>query len=690
MVRRTRRKWNRNIIIGCAMAGASAGLSGTPASAQDRPASLLERMQDEVAGVARQSRAAIVTIEDSRAITLNYFNSSLRKTDLEEQITLTLTEKKAEDANVAQQQARFNAGAATLRDLAKPRAEQARLETRLAFLRQRLANVGKEDALTIKKAEYQMLIDMLEADLNNSREALRVEQQRFAAGLSSRADILELQSHLISVQVSLTESRRNLAQASASAAPNGINPSFNAFTQSGAPRSGSGFSIGDGLIVTTADVVQGMNTPVVSTDDGRQARASVVAVDSRLNIALLRLSANLNLPALRLGDSANVAPGHFAITIGNQTGQANSVALSTISALKTQGTTSAAHYYPELLQIDGTVSAGTSGAPVLNARGEVIGMLAAAPAAMPIADASGFTPGTSYRYEVSLGQGVQLKSLQMTGSYLPGATSSSLALPATPNTKPGNITLNGTFAAPPTVQPPALAAPPARSTPDTPVKPFSKTSVPEPGKISPPKSSERSIQMLGTAGQTLRLNWKMFPNQSPPLIYRASDAPFNTSASVSLPASSSSGFAIPVNAMKSVLDELKTGHNVVHAWLGLNLEDADNARYENGIVSVDRQVKIAGIYDRSPVSKAGLKQTGDILTGLNDIAVHTSNDVRAAVLLRFKPGQSITAHLLRAGKPLDIPVTLEAAPTDVPPLLNAVNTRTIITNLQYEPAVKLP
>ena len=128
---------------------------------------------------------------------------------------------------------------------------------------------------------------------------------------------------------------------------------------------------------------------------------------------------------------------------------------------------------------------------------------------------------------------------------------------------------------------------------------------------------------------------------------------------------------------------------MVHAWLGLNLEDADNARYENGIVSVNRQVKIVGVYDRSPVSKAGLKQTGDILTGLNDVTVHTSNDVRAAILLRFKPGQNVTVHLIRAGKPLDIPVTLEASPTDVPPLLNAGGVSNSL-NPQLGHAFKLP
>ena len=754
MVGHTRRKWKTRAVAGCAALGMAAGAIGTPAGAQDRPGSILERMQDEVANVARQSRAAIVTIEDSRAVAADYANSALRKTDLEDQIARLLNDKKAVDAEVTQRQTQFNAGAATLQDLAKPRADQARLEARLAFLRQRLANVGKENPQTEQIAELQMESSILQSELNNAKETLQVEQGRYAAGLSSRDKIIELQRQVADAQMRLIEANAKLRQASAQAALRQNSDLVNAVVlQPTPPRSGSGFSIGDGLIVTTADVAQGMNNPVVTTDDGRQARATLVAIDTRLNIALLRLSANLNLPALKLGDSASVMPGHFAITMGNQVGQTNSVALSTISALRTQGLTSASHYYPELLQIDGTVSAGTSGAPVLNARGEVIGMLAATPTAdtrTVTQNPLGFTYSGATLYSLPSAQSLSIPhvSLPMKLKWMQSPTYKSMS-PAITLPAPSIQSLPGTRKIQPPTPSPSGTAPaaPANRSGNPPVIRFTDTAsgqpdpmnskgvfsykivrdaktggykvfrMPDGASTNAPKSadltaSNQVTQALANASQPppliyyfydpttkairtmteaeaaqIKAQPSMFydrqtgvwidkegrtlsilqPITDPTFVQSLTDALTPATA----PASTSSGFAIPVNAMKSVLDTLKSGKNVVHAWLGMNLEDVDNARADNGIVRLDKQVKISGIYDRSPASKAGLKLAGDILVGLDETPVHTSNDVRSAILLRFKPGQNITAHLLRAGKPLDISLTLESLPAPVPPLLTA-------------------
>ncbi len=146
------------------------------------------------------------------------------------------------------------------------------------------------------------------------------------------------------------------------------------------PKSGSGFSIGNGYIVTTADVVDGMQRPIVITDDGTHIRAKLVGIDSEMNLGLLLISVKANLPALRMGDSDTAVPGHFAIAIGNQAGHNNSVALTMIAGLRTEGTFTGERFYPSLIQIAGTVGAGTSGAPILNARGEVIGVIAGVPA----------------------------------------------------------------------------------------------------------------------------------------------------------------------------------------------------------------------------------------------------------------------------------------------------------------------
>lgn len=145
------------------------------------------------------------------------------------------------------------------------------------------------------------------------------------------------------------------------------------------PKVGSGFSIGEGYIVTTSDVLSGMKNPLVMTDDGKRIRAVVVSIDTEMNIGLLKLASTTTIPALKLGYSSAVVPGHFAISIGNQNGHTNTVALTMVAGIRNEGIPTFDHFYPGLIQIAGTVGAGTSGAPILNARGEVIGMIVAVP-----------------------------------------------------------------------------------------------------------------------------------------------------------------------------------------------------------------------------------------------------------------------------------------------------------------------
>jgi serine protease Do len=150
------------------------------------------------------------------------------------------------------------------------------------------------------------------------------------------------------------------------------------------PKSGTGFCVAEGYVVTTADVLEGMMNPLVVTDSGARYRARVVKIDPELNIGLLRLPEKSGVPELPLGESASVLPGHFAITIGNQSGHINAVGLATIASIRAEGTFTGARFYPRLMQIAGTVGAGSSGSPLLNTRGEIIGMLAAAPAPTPV------------------------------------------------------------------------------------------------------------------------------------------------------------------------------------------------------------------------------------------------------------------------------------------------------------------
>ena len=97
-------------------------------------------------------------------------------------------------------------------------------------------------------------------------------------------------------------------------------------------RSGTGFSIGDGYIVTTADVLDGMSRPVIVTASGKRLAGTVVGIYEDLDLGIVKLNeppkAGEDLPALTLGDSEGVTTGHFAISVGNLGGQANSAAVA--------------------------------------------------------------------------------------------------------------------------------------------------------------------------------------------------------------------------------------------------------------------------------------------------------------------------------------------------------------------------
>src|SRR5262249_36101545 len=126
--------------------------------------------------------------------------------------------------------------------------------------------------------------------------------------------------------------------------------------------------------------LDGMKSPVVVLDDMTRIKATVVGMDSELNIGLLKLPPQADVPGLKWGNSNSVQIGHFAISIGNQNGQVNSVSLALMSGLRTDGTFAGNHFYPSLMQIAGTVGAGSSGGPLINPRGEIIAMLAGVPA----------------------------------------------------------------------------------------------------------------------------------------------------------------------------------------------------------------------------------------------------------------------------------------------------------------------
>jgi serine protease Do len=157
------------------------------------------------------------------------------------------------------------------------------------------------------------------------------------------------------------------------------------------PKSGTGFSIGNRYILTTADVLQGMESPVIVTEDGRRLSAQPVAVDPLINLGVLRITAGAVIPSVRWGSSAAVKMGQFAVAVGNLGSGEHSVSIGTVSSVKADPLFSNERLMPGLIQISGAVGGGSSGAPVFNSRGEVIGIVAAVPVFDVVGWASGAT-----------------------------------------------------------------------------------------------------------------------------------------------------------------------------------------------------------------------------------------------------------------------------------------------------------
>ncbi|MBD2167819.1 trypsin-like peptidase domain-containing protein [Calothrix membranacea FACHB-236] len=138
---------------------------------------------------------------------------------------------------------------------------------------------------------------------------------------------------------------------------------------------GSGFIFGkDGRILTNAHVVDGADTVTVILKDGRSFQGKVLGKDELTDVAVVKIQAD-NLPTVTLGNSDQLQPGQWAIAIGNPLGLDNTVTTGIISATGRSGNQiGASDKRVEFIQTDAAINPGNSGGPLLNARGEVIGM----------------------------------------------------------------------------------------------------------------------------------------------------------------------------------------------------------------------------------------------------------------------------------------------------------------------------
>jgi S1-C subfamily serine protease len=138
---------------------------------------------------------------------------------------------------------------------------------------------------------------------------------------------------------------------------------------------GSGFIFdANGLVMTNRHVINGADRVTVLLKDGRQFQGEVLGEDPLTDVAVVKI-AEANLPTVKLGDSRRLTPGDWAIAIGNPLGLDNTVTVGIVSAI---GRPAAAVGDLDLrirfVQTDAAINPGNSGGPLLNERGEVIGV----------------------------------------------------------------------------------------------------------------------------------------------------------------------------------------------------------------------------------------------------------------------------------------------------------------------------
>jgi serine protease Do len=132
---------------------------------------------------------------------------------------------------------------------------------------------------------------------------------------------------------------------------------------------GSGFIVSvDGFVMTNAHVIEGADEVIVTLTDKREFKARIVGSDRRTDVAVVKIEAT-GLPSVKLGDASRVRVGEWVMAIGSPFGLENTVTAGIVSA-KQRDT---GDYLP-FIQTDVAINPGNSGGPLINMRGEVIGI----------------------------------------------------------------------------------------------------------------------------------------------------------------------------------------------------------------------------------------------------------------------------------------------------------------------------
>ena len=214
---------------------------------------------------------------------------------------------------------------------------------------------------------------------------------------------------VVSISAERTEARQpsrpNLQRRNA---PPGIEDFFQQFgPQQQQPQfsSGSGFIVsGDGYVLTNNHVIDNMDKIKVTLTDHREFPARVIGRDSQTDVAVLKIDAS-NLPVSPLGDDGATRVGEWVLAIGNPLGLDHTVTAGIVSAKgrnqnELGGLNNDQYAITDFIQTDAAINPGNSGGPLVNIRGEVIGINSA------IATRTGYYQGYGFAIPINLARDV--------------------------------------------------------------------------------------------------------------------------------------------------------------------------------------------------------------------------------------------------------------------------------------------
>lgn len=613
-----------------------------PAHAQ----SVLQQIEQEVSSIALKTRAAVVTIQEDVPI-IGSITRFASPATIPIETLLLEDEVRQRTATLLQLQAEMVEMSRTYSD-ANPRMRDKKQEFEaekkaLQILRSRQAKTQQE--LAKKKAQ--------EFELNlfqNHRRALETQQRLMQ----------KLEDARVKLQKQISEGGRAVTLPSF-ITPNALQTAQPTNSYS---RSGTGFSIGDGYIVTTADVLGGMIRPTVVTADGKRISGTVVSVYEDLNLGVIKLNEASDLPALPLGDSDGATVGHFAISVGNLGGQTNSVALLLIGAVNEKGMNSGSRYYPRLIQIAGTVGEGTSGAPLVDSKGEVIGMMVAVPVQTSSPNTIYIAPQRQTGVNVPSVPFVDFRtipdeSLSVTLAEPEGRITATDET-VTQEGRPGSSL--------PLALPPGFPSDQDDKGTTLALPPRLPSGVEKPRAI-PPAQGSRFPSIPRVTPATPRNYSVTYPFQNQRYLFGSTNQSYALGSASS--AVTSAGFAVPINLLKSVITDIKAGKKVVRGWIGISPSDVTHTSDRGGgTFFTESYVVIDVIYPNSPAAIAGLR-SGDILTKVDGKKITRASEVRE-ISLNHRPGDKLIFTVERPGKEdgkresLDITVIIQAKPEAIP------------------------